>query len=1103
MSHSTDGIAIIGMAGRFPEAPDLDTFWAHLCAGRECVHFFSDAELAALGWDAAQLRASGHVAATPQLANRDRFDAELFGISAEQARIIDPQHRVFLETCWAAVEDAGRNPRALGDRVGVFGGQGSANYLVFNLAVAGELHPSKYFSTMVANAPDSLCSRVAHVCGFTGPAVAVQTACSTGAVAVHQACQSLLNFESDLALAGAVALQLLQLPGYFPDGKNIYSADGHSRIFDAHATGTVFGEGCAVVVLKRLDDALADGDPIRAVIRGSAINNSGTVPAGFTTPSARAQEHVAADAFAAAGVTADSISYVELHGSGTPIGDVIEVTGLARAYRSNAPQARCGIGAVKSNMGHLGAAAGMVSLCKAVLALEHGEMPPTILVEEPNPGLGLNDSPFHLVRATERFAEDRPRRVAVNSYGIGGTNVHLILDAAPARPAAPPATAPHVLLLSARTSSALAAMSARLSTFLASHRDVSLADVAHTLALGRTELPWRRACVVADIDDAIQQLRLPGNSRRRDDTEVPAPTATISVEALATAWISGAPVDWADVLGGRGRRIALPTYPFEGQRHWVDLPSPAAQSSASSPAPTTAVRPLAQDGPRRVPYAAPATPLQHTLCALFANITGTASVGLDDNFFELGGSSVQMTHVHATLRATVLDALTIVDAFAHPTVRELSAQIERVRQHPSLAGTSIHVTGPTPTGRLTDDELAVLRADATLPDDIVPSATRAATRMQHVLLTGATGFLGVYLLHALLARSTAQIYCHVRAADGAAGVERIRKALRARDLWRADVETRVIPVCGDLGDPRLGVDDATYAMLTERIDAIVHNGALVNFTPPYAQLKAVNVTGTEDVLRFACTGPTKAVHFVSSTGVWAGRFPVREDDPLDDIAGLENGYTQSKWVAERLVHAAAARGVPVTIHRPPRVVGDTRTGSANLEDFVARAIKGCAELGAAPAGHFFDCMSPVDYVADAIVTIAQSPEAFARQRFHLVHPALVTWRTVLDFMPTIGIPLDIVPYPEWRVRLIQCCQEHDNALKTLLPLFRPVEAGGFAEIPVDADLSALPPVPCGNATAILAPAGITCPAIDARLLHVYFDYFFSSGFIQKPGGIEP
>ena len=256
----------------------------------------------------------------------------------------------------------------------------------------------------------------------------------------------------------------------------------------------------------------------------------------------------------------------------------------------------------------------------------------------------------------------------------------------------------------------------------------------------------------------------------------------------------------------------------------------------------------------------------------------------------------------------------------------------------------------------------------------------------------------------------------------------------------------------------------------------------------------MNVTGTEDVLRLACAGRAKAFHLVSSIGVWAARFPVDEDDPLEEIEGLENGYTQTKWVSERLVQAAADRGLPVTIHRPPRVVGDSLTGTANLDDFVARVIKGCAELGAAPAGHFFDILAPVDFVARAIVAIALSPGAPTRQRFHIVHPKLMTWRTILDYMPGAGIPLEILPYRQWRERLIAHCQHHDNALKTLLPLFRPQDAGGYAEIPTDTDLSLLPDVPCQNATALLSPAGIQCPPIDAPLLDVFFSTSSRSGF---------
>jgi thioester reductase-like protein len=1187
VAKDTDALAIVGMAGRFPEAESLPAFWDNLRAGRECVHFYSDAEVAAMGWNAAELRSQGHVAATPRLADADRFDASFFGYSADEAAVIDPQHRVFLEVCWEALENAGRDPRRTEGRFGVFGGQGVGNYLLYNLAPAGRLHAAQYFATVVANGPDFLCSRVAFKCGLTGPCVTVQTACSSGLVAVHLACQSLLNFECDFALAGAVSLQLLPLPGHFYDGgKSIYSPDGHSRVFDERAAGTIFGEGCGVVLLRRLEDAVEARDPIRAVIRGSAINNSGAVAAGFHAPSAKAQEEVAAEALAIADVPAGSIGYLEVHGSGSTIGDAIEVSALSRVLRQGTTASGfCGLGAVKSNVGHLGAAASMASLCKTVLALEHAAIPATILVDRVNPGLPLDGSPFRLVLETEAWPGPHPRRAAVNSYGVGGSNAHAILEEAPLVEPRSEAPGPHLVTLSARTPAALRRMADHLAAHLERTPGLSMADVAFTLAVGRTEMQHRRTLVCADVPDAIVRLRESGDDGvrdagdprivlilsggdGRDEPELRRLAARWSewgvradglfawgtgahvarslpglpilpdsaggetaldrlrdragemwidaycgfADALATLgrlWVRGAGVDWGSVFGGPRRRVPLPTYPFERERHWVDSPArpgvtlsvgPEARAPHAPPVAAAVPRSLAADG--RTP--SPATPLQAAIRALCLEASGLETIGLDDNFFALGGTSLQLADLHARLRASILAELTVVDVFSNPTVRGIAEQVERLRREAPSSdseGGRPRAARPAPApGGLGPAQQALLRSAARLDDAIRPASASvsAAAQPAHVLLTGASGFLGVFLLKELIRQTRASIYCHVRAADPAAGLARIRAAMQARSLWDDADAGRIVPVCGDLGDPRLGVGEAEYGALAERIDTIVHNGAIVNFTPPYAALERVNVGGTIDLLRFACTGPAKTVHFVSSTGVWAGRFPVEEDDPLDSIDFLDNGYVQTKWVAERLVQMAADRGVPVTIHRPPRVIGDSRTGSANLDDFVARAIKGCAQLGLAPAGHFFDVLAPVDFVARAIVAIALSPGATDVQRFHIVPAALVSWRTILDFMPAIGLPLEVVPYGRWRDRLIADCQEQDNALKALLPLFPPDGAGGFAEIPVDADLSQLPAVPCRNATAFLAPRGIVCPPLDTALLEVLFGYFFEVGFLTRP-----
>jgi thioester reductase-like protein len=872
------------------------------------------------------------------------------------------------------------------------------------------------------------------------------------------------------------------------------------------------------VVLRRLEDALADGDAIRGVIRGTAINNSGTVAAGFTTPNAGAQEQAAIEALATADVTADSIGYLELHGSGTAIGDAIEVRALSRAYgKATVAKGHCGIGAVKSYFGHLGPAAGMASLCKTVLAVEHGEIPPTILVERVNPDLGIEQTPFHLVLQPEGWRPDAPRRAAVNSYGVGGTNAHLVLEQAPEVGAHPATAGPYVLVLSARTPSALRAASDRLASHLRRRPDLDLADVAFTLATGRSALHHRRALVCRDVTDAIDQLQGDNGTGVRETHPPDATSALASLthggsgdragalKALAAAWVRGATLDWRSLFGEGRRRVALPSYPFERRQHWIAPPMTDAGGAATPAVPAfvssgaaAAVKPV-----RHEEFGTPPTsPLEEIVCGLWRSATGVSDAGIDDNFFALGGTSLQLAEVHARLRATVVADLTVVDVFMNPTVRTLVQQIERIVADPSVAGQLAPGVGGlpgAPAGRLAPWEIDRLRADTRLADDIRPAPGATATvTPENILLTGATGFLGVFLLNEVIARTGATIYCHVRASTPAAALERLKAAMAARALWAPTHAARIVPVLGDLGEPRLGLAPDVYADLVDRIDTIVHNGALVNFTPPYATLRPINVVGTEDVLRVACSGRSKTLHFVSSTGVWAGRFPVAEDDPLDEIDRLENGYTQTKWVAERLVQAAADRGLPVTIHRPPRVVGDSRTGTANLDDFVARAIKGCAELGAAPHGHFFDILSPVDFVARAIVAIALSPGATTLQRFHIVHPKLSTWRTILDYMPGAGIPLEMLPYEEWRLRLIRHCQDHDNALKPLLPLFRAADAGGYAEIPSDADLSALPDVPCDNATTLLERAGISCPPIDAALLDIYFRYFFEAGYLARP-----
>jgi amino acid adenylation domain-containing protein len=497
-------IAIVGMAGRFPGAADLDAFWSNLRAGVESISFFSDAELLAAGVAPALLADPAYVRARSVLDGIELFDARLFGFSPREAARIDPQQRLLLETAWQALENAGLDARTFPGRIGVYAGAVFSSYLLQNLLPNAKT-PDETWQMVLANDKDTLATRVSYKLGLRGPSFTVQTACSTSLVALHLACQGLLGHECDAALAGGVAVRSAQTSGYVYQEGGPFSPDGHCRPFDAAARGTLFGSGAGLVVLKRLSDALADGDTIRAVIKSSAINNDGGEKIGFTAPSIPGQAEVITRALALGGIDPETVTYVETHGTATPLGDPIEVAGLTRAFRDSGARrgGYCAIGSVKSNFGHLDAAAGVAGLIKAVLALEHREIPPSLHFERPNPQIDFAGSPFFVNgRLRPWEADGGPLRAGVSAFGIGGTNAHVILEEAPRRSAASDAAAEparpwQVLTLSAQTPAALTAATELLAGHLAdgAGHEQALADVAFTLHTGRRALPWRRAVV--------------------------------------------------------------------------------------------------------------------------------------------------------------------------------------------------------------------------------------------------------------------------------------------------------------------------------------------------------------------------------------------------------------------------------------------------------------------------------------------------------------------------------------------------------------------------------------------------------------------------------
>ncbi|WP_437283008.1 beta-ketoacyl synthase N-terminal-like domain-containing protein [Sorangium sp. So ce375] len=510
MSQPDSAIAIVGMACRFPGADSPEQFWRNLCAGVESIRFFTDEELLAAGVARDKLGQPGFVAAKAVLDGADRFDAGFFGFSPRDAALMDPQQRVFLECAWAALEHAGYTPDTA-ERVGVFAGSILSMYLLMNLwpnqtliAGAGNIQ------TGIGNDPTFLATSTSYRLNLRGPSISIGTACSTSLVAVQVACQSLLALECDMALAGGVSVHLPLISGYRFEEGGIFSPDGHCRPFDAAAAGTVSGDGAGVVVLKRIKDALADRDFIHAIIRGSAINNDGSVKVGYTAPSVAGQAMVIAEAVSMAEVDAASIDLVEAHGAGTPLGDPIEVAALIEAF-GNETRGRCALGSVKSNVGHLDAAAGIAGLIKAAMAVRHRAIPPTLHFRSPNPKLGLERSPFYVNTQLEPCRRSGAMRAGVSSFGIGGTNVHIVLEEPPPVVREPSERPFDLLMLSARTPAALDQATERLADFLADADRADLPDIAATLRRGRRVFECRRVALCRRDGDAAAVLRDPSS----------------------------------------------------------------------------------------------------------------------------------------------------------------------------------------------------------------------------------------------------------------------------------------------------------------------------------------------------------------------------------------------------------------------------------------------------------------------------------------------------------------------------------------------------------------------------------------------------------------
>ncbi|MGB8377206.1 MAG: beta-ketoacyl synthase N-terminal-like domain-containing protein, partial [Rhodanobacteraceae bacterium] len=540
-----DGVAIIGMAGRFPESGNVAELWRNLLAGRECISRFAADELEPARREDMIARANpDYVRARGVLADADKFDEQFFGFTPKEAEILDPQQRLFLQAAWEAIEHAGHDTQRFAGPIGVFAGATSNSYYLQNLLSRRDVtDPLGTLLVLMGNNNDYIATRVAYKFDLNGPALNIQNACSTSLVAVCTAVQSLQSYQCDMALAGGVSIQLPQRRGYLYEEGSILAPDGHCRAFDRNASGTVFGNGLGVVVLRRLRDAIDDGDTIYAVIKGAALNNDGSAKVSFTAPSVDGHAGVISMAQSLAGIDPETISYIEAHGTGTALGDPIEIAGLTQAFRAGGAEDNgfCAIGSIKSNIGHLDVAAGVAGLIKATLALHHKILPASINFSSPNPKLDIDNTPF-FVNASRREwpAGATPRRAGVSSFGVGGTNAHVVLEEAP-----PPesvdasARAEQLLLLSARDADALERAAANLGSYLEQDPATELADVAWTLQVGRRRFPHRRFVACRSREDAIARLKAPDPKHTHEfSTDASAPRVAFMFPGQGSQYVN-------------------------------------------------------------------------------------------------------------------------------------------------------------------------------------------------------------------------------------------------------------------------------------------------------------------------------------------------------------------------------------------------------------------------------------------------------------------------------------------------------------------------------------------------------------------------------------
>ncbi len=1146
-------IAIIGLSGRYPEADNLEAFWENLKQGRNCIR-----EVPRQRWDwrdyyDPQGKQPGKCCSKwgGFMDGVDRFDALFFNISPAEAEGMDPQERLFLETVWHLFEDAGYTRRRLQTApkpVGLFVGVMNCGYEWLGAAAVAGGTPTPARSTFW-----SIANRASYFFNLRGPSMAVDTACSSSLTALHLACQSIKNGECGMAVAGGVNLILNPMQFVRLSYMKMLAEDDKCRSFGNGGAGFVDGEGVGAVLLKPLALAIADKDPIHAVIKGSDINANGKT-GGYMVPNPVAQGELIQSTLEKIGIHPESINYIETAANGSPMGDAIEMTGLMRAFKNRiGHQQVCAVGSVKSNIGHLESAAGIAGLTKVVLQMKHRQLVPSLHAQDPNPDIDFANTPFRVqqtltdwepvVIANNGSSRVYPRRAGISSFGAGGANAHVIIEEYTGPPAATVSNRRHIFPISARDQAGLELRVKMLLTHL-QQNPVDPAQVAYTLQTGREAMAHRLAVVAGTKDELIEMLSSfrPGaidgenlymgsvaQNGRRAEPLIDGEEGALFVNQLlvngklgkiAHMWVSGIEIDW-DLLydGAVPARIALPSAPLAGRRCWISgfqVGQPhIAKAKTAEPQPETT-----QTGTVSTPPAEGAAANQrvetlditddesafdkarHIITGLICRLLSLEPehIDMDTNIFDYGIDSISVAQLADMVADEYGIPLKPFDLIDYQTVRQLAQYIvdqNLLASQPQIEDQTASVTAAPE---------AAPPAAACQVEDAAPLQARAAGfKSDTIFLTGATGVLGSYLLRELLLTTESRIYCLVRAGDTRKAYQRLKNVLLSYgnpEQLLAKFDERVVPVIGDITRKKLGLDEDIYADLAENVDMSIHSAALTNLYLPYASIAPINVAGTQHMVDFAlCTAQKYLLH-VSSYSVmgnllYKGGVVFLEKD-FDLGQGFEKmGYPQSKFESERIVRDATQLGLQWDIVRPGNIFGDSGTGlypydKTGVTTFYYEFFELIIKTGLAGFAIFYFDMTPVDYIARGILHLALERETVF-ETYHLLNPQMKRWYEIINMLIEYGYHnIQFTSLDEY-MDLIEknALQYRDDGTGQMV--FRLLQYPFVKKL-----FSTVNYADSQHTKALLEKVGIRCPEIDAKFLDTLLRNYASAGFIALP-----